>query len=226
MPVICAANPKGGAGKSTTLFTIAATLAHEGASVSIIDADPNHPITDWRKGNSQLKMRVIGGVTESNIRDLIIEEASKSTFVFVDLEGTASRLVSRAIIKADLTLIPLAGSGLEATQAAKAVRLIREVEEDTGKSVNYTLVFNRTNPPPFTRKIERNIADEMRRNNLPVLDTHLYRREAFNAMFVDQLSIYELDGSQVSGLAQAIENAAALTAEVLELLKRMQKAAA
>ncbi len=226
MPVICAANPKGGAGKSTTLFTIAATLAHEGASVSIIDADPNRPISDWREGESKLNIRVIGNVTESNIRDLIIEEAKRSTFVFVDLEGTASRLVSRAIIKADLTLIPLAGSGLEATQAAKAVRLIREVEEDTGRSVDFTLVFNRTNPPPFIRKIERNIADEMRRNNLPVLDTHLYRREAYNAMFVEQLSLYELNPTSVSGLQAAIENAAALTAEVLELLKKNQKAAA
>ena len=46
MPVICAANPKGGAGKSTTILAIATTLAQQGGSVIIIDADPNKPITD------------------------------------------------------------------------------------------------------------------------------------------------------------------------------------
>ncbi|MCM5693077.1 ParA family protein [Sinorhizobium meliloti] len=100
--VICAANPKGGAGKSTTILAIASTLAHQGGSVTIIDADPNKPITDWRAGKSTLPIEVISDATAGNIRDLINTAASEAQFVFVDLEGTASRLASRAIIRADL----------------------------------------------------------------------------------------------------------------------------
>ncbi|GAA4186909.1 hypothetical protein GCM10023069_71460 [Shinella granuli] len=107
MPVVCAANPKGGAGKSTTILAIASTLAQQGGSVTIIDADPNKPITDWRTGKSTLPIQVISDATEGSIRDLINTAASEAQFVFVDLEGTASRLASRAIIRADLTLIPL-----------------------------------------------------------------------------------------------------------------------
>jgi len=40
MPVIVAANPKGGSGKSTTCIVSGTTLASQGASVRIIDADP------------------------------------------------------------------------------------------------------------------------------------------------------------------------------------------
>jgi chromosome partitioning protein len=40
MPVISFANPKGGAGKTTTALILATELADSGASVSIIDADP------------------------------------------------------------------------------------------------------------------------------------------------------------------------------------------
>ncbi|MCC2654489.1 MAG: hypothetical protein K0Q60_4655, partial [Microvirga sp.] len=48
MPVVVVANPKGGAGKSTAALVLATTLVHLGATVSIIDADPNRPIMDWR----------------------------------------------------------------------------------------------------------------------------------------------------------------------------------
>jgi chromosome partitioning protein len=220
MPVICAANPKGGAGKSTTILALATSLSEQGASVTIIDADPNRPITDWRSGGSRLPIKVINDVTEASIRDRINDAAAEAQFVFVDLEGTASRLASRAIIRSDLTLIPLGGTALDAKQASRAVGLIRETEEDTGRRFNFTLAFNRTNPPPFTRRIEREIAQQLRSNNVPVLDTHLYRREAYNAMFMERLSLYELDSASVNGLAAAIDNAIHLTAEVLELLRR------
>lgn len=222
MPVICAANPKGGAGKSTTILALASTLAQQGGTVVIIDADPNKPITDWKTGQSKLPIEVVSDATEANIRDLINKAASKAQFVFIDLEGTASRLASRAIIRADLTIIPLGGSALDAKQAARAVSLVRESEEDTGRTLNFTLAFNRTSPPPFTRRIEREISEQMRSNDLPVLRTHLYRREAYNAMFMERLSLFELDPAKVNGLAAAVDNAIELTAEVLELLRHAE----
>lgn len=220
MPVVCAANPKGGAGKSTTILALATTLAEQGASVTIIDADPNKPISDWRTGKSRLPIKVVDDVNEATIRDRINSAAAEAQFVFVDLEGTASRLASRAIIRSDLTLIPLGGTALDAKQAARAVGLIRETEDDTGRRFNFSLAFNRTSPPPFIRKIEREIGTQLRNNNVPVLETHLYRREAYNAMFMERLSLYELDGTSVNGLAAAIDNAIHLTAEVLELLRK------
>ncbi|WP_345483560.1 hypothetical protein [Shinella granuli] len=59
----------------------------------------------------------------------------------------------------------------------------------------------------------------MRSNDLPVLSTHLYRREAYNAMFMERLSLFELDPRQVNGLEAAVDNAVQLTGEVLELLR-------
>ncbi|WP_313200510.1 ParA family protein [Rhizobium sp.] len=221
MPVICAANPKGGAGKSTTLLTIATCLAQSGASVMVIDADPNRPITDWRSGSTALPIEVRSDATEANIRDLINETASQTQFVFIDLEGTASRLTSRAIIRSDLTLIPLAGSALDAQQAARAVGLVRESEADIGRKLNFALCFNRTSPPPFVRKIEREISQQMRKSGLPVLGTHLHRREAYNAMFMERLSLHELSQTATNGVPAAIENAMQLTSEVLELLQTL-----
>ncbi|MFC6627554.1 ParA family protein [Sphingomonas yabuuchiae] len=47
MPAIVVANPKGGAGKTTLTFVLAGELARSGASVAVIDADPNAIIAKW-----------------------------------------------------------------------------------------------------------------------------------------------------------------------------------
>lgn len=219
MPTICAANPKGGAGKSTTILAMATTIAAAGGSVAIIDADPNKPITDWASGKSKLGIKVIGDVTESNIRTRIEEAEAQSQFVFVDVEGTASRLVSRVVMRSDLTMIPLGGTALDAKQAARAVNFIQESAQDAGRALAFALVFTRTSPPPFTKRIEKEISRQMQASELPIFRTHLNQREAYNAMFMQRLGLTELDEADVNGLAGAIANANELTQEAIEMLR-------
>ena len=49
MPVIAFANPKGGAGKTTSALLLATELANKGAAVTVIDADPERWISQWGK---------------------------------------------------------------------------------------------------------------------------------------------------------------------------------
>ena len=49
MPVIAFSSPKGGAGKTTAATVLATVLAERGATVTIIDADPNKNVVDWAK---------------------------------------------------------------------------------------------------------------------------------------------------------------------------------
>jgi MinD superfamily P-loop ATPase len=44
MPTIVFASPKGGAGKSTSAVVLATEIARQGATVAIVDADPNKPV--------------------------------------------------------------------------------------------------------------------------------------------------------------------------------------
>ena len=219
MPIICAANPKGGAGKSTLMLTLATTLATSGASVSLIDADPNGPIADWSKGGSKVPLNIRFDADERNIANIIKEEAQRSTFVLVDPEGRASRLVGRAIIRSDLTIIPLSGTALDARQAARAVELVHDSEDDANRTIPYVLCLNRTSPPPFTKRIEREILRQMKEAGHPVMKTHLHKREAYNAVFMERKALTELAADQVNGLAAAIANATELTAEILEIIR-------
>ena len=72
MPTIAVVSPKGGAGKSTCAVVVGSELARRGAAVTMIDADPNQPVSDWAKlpgkpGN----MTVIGAVSEEDIIELM-----------------------------------------------------------------------------------------------------------------------------------------------------------
>lgn len=216
MPVIVTANPKGGAGKSTATLVLAQTLAHLGATVTVIDADPNRPIVDWRSGKSALPINVIGDADESRIIRTIRDERARQQFVFVDLEGTASRLVSRAITQADLVLIPLQASGVDARQASRAVNLIHEEEEALGdRKIPFRILLTRTNPIIAT-KIEKEIIAALTDAGLPLLATRLHERQAYKAIFVRRLALHELDPAQVNGLAEALTNAQQLADEMVD----------
>jgi chromosome partitioning protein len=217
MPVVAFANPKGGAGKSTSALILAQTLTRAGASVTVIDADPNRPILDWRSGASQSPIRVIGDATESTIVKIVTEERARQQFVFVDLEGTASRLVSRAISRADLVVVPLQASAVDARQASRAVALVQEEEETLARKINFRVLLTRTSPLIQT-KLEREIVSVLRDAELPQFETHLNERQAFKAVFARRLALDELDLGQVSGVAEAIANADKLADELADVL--------
>src|SRR5215472_15642188 len=127
MPTVVFATPKGGAGKSTSAVILATQLALKGAAVTILDADDNKPICEWAKlGGKPDNIMVNGDVTEETIIDDIDRAAEKTPFVIVDLEGSANMTVAYAISRADLVIIPTQGSRLDAKEAAKAIKLIKQ----------------------------------------------------------------------------------------------------
>ena len=217
MPVIVTASSKGGAGKSTLTLVLAQALDSMGATVTIVDADPNRPIVRWRAGSSTSNVQVVGDVTESSIIKTIREQSSNRQFVLVDLEGTANRLVSRAITQADLVLIPLQASALDSNEAGRAVGLIQEEEETlAGRVIPFRIVMTRTNPQ-ITTKIEAGIYRALDQASIPLMKIRLHERQAYKAIFVQRVSLSEL-GLNVNGLEAAKENAERLAEEVVELI--------
>jgi chromosome partitioning protein len=69
--------------------------------VTMIDADPNRPITQWgNRPGRPAKLTVIATTTEDSIIDMIEKAALQTTFVIVDLEGTASMMAGYAMSRA------------------------------------------------------------------------------------------------------------------------------
>ena len=140
MPTIVFASPKGGSGKSTSAVLLATQLAVKGAEVTILDADANKPVSHWAKlPGKPDNLTVIASISENTIIDDIETAAQKTPFVVVDLEGTASMMVAYAISRADLVIIPTQGSQLDASQAAKAISLIKQQEKAFSKKIPYSV---------------------------------------------------------------------------------------
>ncbi|WP_159718491.1 ParA family protein [Geminicoccus flavidas] len=220
MPIIVFASPKGGVGKSTSAVLLGVELARKGAAVTIIDADPNKPVSDWaRRPGRPVNLTVRADVTEDTVIDEIEAAAQRTAFVIVDLEGTASMMVAYAISRADLVIIPTQGSQLDAAQAAKAIKLIRQQEKAFARQIAYAVLFTRTSAAIRPRTLGF-IQDEFRRHGVLAFDTHLHERDAFRAMFSFGGTLEALSPGQVSNLDAAIVNARAFAAEVVAMLRR------
>lgn len=224
MPVITVANPKGGAGKTTTLLILATSLAAQGASVIIIDCDPRKWAVKWRAGDSKNPVIVDGEATEANIISKIDAYRKRYQFVFVDLEGTASLLVSRAMSRANLVVIPLQASPMDAGSAAEAIALIEAEEETLDKKIPHRVVFTRTSEAIPTR-LQKEIISQMNLGDVQRFNNDLNERTAFKSLLLYRVDLTEMDPKLVNGIPQAIANATRLTEEVVEFFVKKEQAA-
>ncbi len=221
MPTIVFVSPKGGAGKTTAALVLASQLAR-GAAVTVIDADPNHPIKTWEDaGNASDNLSVVADANEENIIERIEEAAAQTPFVVVDLEGTAAKIVLLAVSQADLVIVPTQGSQLDAEQAGRALKVIKQQEKMSRRAVPYSVLLTRTNPAIRTRTtghIKRTLTEA----DVQVFRTELNEREAFRAIFSFRQPLEKLNPADVSNLDKAIANAEAFAQEVVQKLREGQ----
>ena len=220
MPTIVFATPKGGAGKSTSAVLLATELVSRGGAVTIIDADPNKPVSHWAKRSKTPDLLTVqSDVSEDTIVDQIDEASRKSAFVIVDLEGTASMMASYATSRADLVIIPTQGSHLDAAESAKAIKLVQVQEKLFHRKIPFAILFTRTSVAIRTRTFQ-SIEDQFASNNIPMFKTHLHEREAYRAIFSFGGMLKDLNESDVSNVKGAIINTHAYVSEVVGLLKK------
>lgn len=225
MPVISFANPKGGAGKTTSALLLAGELAAKGARVAIIDADPERWISQWAKlpgkpGN----IDIITDVTEDSVVDHIESAAAKAQFVIVDLEGTASLMVANAIGMSDLVVIPTQGASMDAKGAAKTIKLIRNQERMARRSIPHGILMTRTSAAVTSRAL-RNVRDQLDKAGIDVFATSIVERAAYRDIFDYGGLLSDLTADQVSNIDKARENARAFAGEIVACLKGVSAAA-
>jgi chromosome partitioning protein len=221
MPTIAFVSPKGGAGKTTSAFLLSTALAKL-YDVTIIDADPNHPIKTWASGgNAPPRLSIVSDADEETIIERIEDAATKTPFVIVDLEGTASKIVIYAITQADFVVIPTQGSQLDANEASRAIRVVMQSQKMTGKPMPYAVLLTRTSPTIRARGLAH-IQKGLIEAGIPVLETELNERDAFKAVFSFLQTLDQLNPAEVPNLDKAKRNVWELAHEILERLKSEQ----
>ena len=221
MSVISLANPKGGSGKTTTALILATQLAENGASVTIVDADPEQWISQWASlPGLPESISVRNGATEDSIVDQIEAASQEAQFVIVDLEGTASLMVASAVGMSDLVLIPMQGSSMDARGGAKTLRLIRNQAKMARRDIPHSVILTRTNAAMRSRAL-KNVQDQLRANGINVLKTSLVERAAYRDLLEFGGTLSGLEPEQVSNVSKAIRNAREFAGEVITRLREV-----
>ena len=169
-------------------------------------------------------VRIVNDVTEDSIVDVIEDEARRSQFVIVDLEGTASLMVANAIGMSDMVLIPAQGSSMDARGGAKTIRLISNQSRLARRKIPHYVVLTRTSAAVRTRSL-RNVQEQLESGGIEMLRTGIVERAAYRDLFDFGGTLSDLDPAQVSNLTKAIENAREFAGEVVTLLKTARETA-
>lgn len=219
MPTIVVASPKGGAGKSTTAVLLGTELAHGGIPVTMLDCDPNRSLTLWAdQAELPAGITVLSDITEADIVRTIKAHDSDGQLVVVDLEGVASRLVSRAISQADLVLTPMRATTLDATIGARALQLIAEEEEALDRTIPHAVIFTMTKA--IQSKQHKGIAISLKEQGVDVIDPPLMERAAFSGLFAFGGNLHSMpaqgnmDGARDNARAFAMQVYKRLTGEI------------
>ncbi|MBF0859655.1 ParA family protein [Gluconobacter sp. LMG 31484] len=222
MPIIVFASSKGGVGKTTSALTLASVLAANEVKTTVVDADPNAPLCRWaeRFPDAVPAALTVVSALGSDVAE-VVDNAS-DPFVIVDLEGSKNVEVSVGLGRADLALIPMKGSQLDADEAASIIKLIKRQETVFKRTIPFRVFFAQTSPI-ITDKGMREIKQQLDENGIPMMGTSLVERSAFKAPFRLGGTIYDLSPKEVRNPAVAIENAEAFATEVRDVLVQTAK---
>jgi chromosome partitioning protein len=217
MPVIVFASSKGGVGKTTSALTLSFVLTRYGQATTLIDADPNAPIVRWseRFRAGVPKNLTIKAALGTEV-DEVIDDAT-DPFIIVDLEGSKNREVSVGLGRADLALIPMKGSQLDADEAANVIKLIRRQERIFRRPIPFRVFLSLTSPVIINRAA-KNLVAQFQQQGIPMLKTEMMDRAAFQMPFAVGGTLYDLAKSDIRNPAAGIENAEAFAAEVRDCL--------
>lgn len=220
MPVISLVSSKGGVGKTTASVILAGELVASGRSVIMIDADPNCPLMDWAKLKTlPTGLSVVADESAETIIDTIEDARGRADFVLVDLEGTATDRIGFAITRSDLVLVPLQHSVLDAAEAVKAIKLVRQMGRVAGREIPYRLFFSKT-LAAIKEKTGRDLEAQFAAKGAQILGSPLVDRAAFRAIFSLGGTLHTIDVKEVGGLTSARDNAATFAQNVINALKK------
>lgn len=220
MPIISFANPKGGAGKTTSALLLASELSSLNVKITIIDADPEKWISQWGKISEKLdNIHIITDITEDNIVDHIEQASETSQFVIIDLEGTASLMVANAIGMSDLVIIPTQGASMDARGAAKTIKLISNQERLARRKILYSVLLTRTSAAITSRAL-KNVKEQLSKANISVFKTDIVERAAYRDIFDYGGLLSNLTADQVNNIDKARKNAQEFTGEVILKLQK------
>jgi chromosome partitioning protein len=220
MATFTIASAKGGCGKTTLAILLAAELALEGYTVTLLDCDLNQHATAFGAKAKISGLEITGNVTETNVLAELKKAEAASDLVLIDLPGGSSTLAIKALQRSHFVLVPTQASLMDVRDATKTIAQIDDAEELARSPIGRAMVWTRFSPG-FESRSARHVRESLEGTGANIFRSVLLERAAFREIHISGLVPRQLDPNSGPAL-----NIAAIATEVLERLKTIVEAAA
>lgn len=215
--IITCASSKGGVGKSTTVACLAGAFAHAGETVHIVDLDNNRTVSRWF-GDASSRPRAIT-VSIPDPQDLTAHLAdlgrnAAPDLILIDVAGSYERALTVAAARAHLTIIPSTLTEADVFEAAKTAHHIQQIFASFGQEPLFRLLL--TKVQPLTSHAQKHAGSELKRFRLPLLQTALAQRAAYEEIGLSGLPPHYADPERPT-VAKALTELNALRHEITTL---------
>lgn len=180
--IITVSSSKGGAGKTTTVMSLAAYWASVGKKVGVIDTDPNKSSSRWyEKGKNKGFFEGIEFLQQLNDKEIIStarDMIGRVDILLIDVAGIASVSLLKAAGIADLVVIPAQPSEDDFLEAINTSGIVKEAEELTKRQIPFRTLITRAKQG--TRVLDHVVA-QLEKLKFPVFKTVIYDRTIYAA---------------------------------------------
>jgi len=212
MLIIAVLNQKGGAGKTTIATHLARALQLRGASVVLVDSDPQGSARDFAAVEGGTAVLTVGLDRPTLDRDA---RKLRADVVVIDGAPQIATLAASAVKAADLVLIPVQPSPYDVWATADLVELVKQRMEITDGKLRAAFVVSRA---IVGTNLSRDIGGALEAYELPVLATQIHQRVDYPKTAARGVTV--LDQRNVE--TAAVEEVNALTDEVLGILDEIR----
>lgn len=209
--IIAVAQRKGGAGKTTLAVHLAVAWAHRGASVALVDTDPQASSSSWHRvrevrygaGSTGIDFAAVTGWRAASE---VSRRSRDRDIILIDSPANADSELKAALRNADLVLVPVQPTPLD-VWATRPTLAIAEAER-----IPSLLVLNRV---PARARLTGAMRDWLSDYDVGLAESTVGNRTALAAAISEGQGVTEAAAG-----SPAAEEIAALGEEILDLLPR------
>lgn len=194
MKVISFLNPKGGSGKTTAVINVSTCIARQGASVAVVDTDPQLSLTNWSQtGGGSANFDVFTAASEKDVYQ-VRKDLKDYDYVVIDGAGSLSVITSAAVMVSDLVIIPVTPSSFDFS-AAGAVLSVLEAQAYNRPVESRFLITRKIEQAKMLAVLKASIAE----TDIGLLRTSIAQRQSYIKSVFDGSSVFETSDSAAKG---------------------------